>query len=123
MQFLIIISIVGGVTMKCIVKCILCNDNFEKFFGEGPYKLLLLVKENGSLHRAAEQMNMSYSKALRLIKNAENELKMPLLKRKIGGANGGYSELTENAEELINRYEKFKREVNDIAVQKFKELF
>jgi molybdate transport system regulatory protein len=38
-------------------------DNKGKAFGDGPYELLKRVDETQSLHRAAKEMGMAYSKA------------------------------------------------------------
>ena len=64
--------------MKAVTKIIFYDDNGEKFFGEGPARLLRLVEETGSLRAAALTMEMSYSKALRLLQHAEAVLGYPL---------------------------------------------
>ena len=60
--------------MKQVTKIQLLGENGEKFFGEGPCRLLRLVEETGSLRSAAASMEMAYSKALKLIKQAESSL-------------------------------------------------
>ncbi|MFA7573727.1 MAG: LysR family transcriptional regulator, partial [Lutispora sp.] len=82
-------------------------DKGGKVFGLGPYQLLLRVKEKGSLSEAAKSMNMSYNKAHTLIKDIETRLGFSLIKSKTGGAGGGFSTLTEEAEDLLLVYEKF----------------
>ena len=56
-------------------------DDGEKFFGEGPYRLLRGVEKTGSLHQAAQQMEMSYSKAIKILKRAEEIIGCPLTDR------------------------------------------
>lgn len=85
-------------------------DHHGKAFGDGPYELLKRVERTRSLHQAAIQMKMSYSKAWRLLRTMEKRLGMPLLRRKVGGASGGGSQLTMEAKELMARYEPFRRE-------------
>jgi len=85
-------------------------DNHGKAFGEGPYALLKRVLETSSLHRAARQMGMSYSKAWRLLHTVEKRLGVLLLERKIGGSSGGGSKLTVEARDLVIRYERFRRD-------------
>ena len=46
----------------------------EKFFGPGVASLLRLVERTGSLQTAAAEMQMSYSKAWKIIRKAEGEL-------------------------------------------------
>ena len=80
--------------MKPALRVMLCDDAGERFFGEGPCRLLHLIEETGSLRSAAAQMGLSYSKALRLVQHAEKELGFALTCKTIGGRGGGGSTLT-----------------------------
>ena len=71
--------------MKPALRVMLCDDAGERFFGEGPCRLLHLIEETGSLRSAAAQMGLSYSKALRLVQHAEKELGFALTCKTIGG--------------------------------------
>ena len=84
------------------------TDEGEKFFGEGPYRLLCGIRRLGSLRSAAQEMDMAYTKAFRLIKAAEGGFGFPLIRRTIGGKAGGGSTLTPEAEDLLARYEALK---------------
>lgn len=95
------------------------DEEGEKFFGEGPDRLLRAVEEHGSLHSAAQSMGMAYTKAMKLLKNAEKYLGYPLTVRSIGGVTGGGSILTEEAKEFLLRYETYR----DQCVKHNKELF
>ena len=81
--------------MKPALRVMLCDDAGERFFGEGPCRLLHLIEETGSLRSAAAQMGLSYSKALRLVQHAEKELGFALTCKTIGGRGGGGSTLTQ----------------------------
>ena len=94
--------------MKAVTKIIFLDDNNEKFFGEGPAQLMHLVEETGSLRAAAISMGMAYTKALKLIKNAESALGFSLLTRVTGGKDGGGSCLTTDGKEWLERYEEYK---------------
>lgn len=96
--------------MKAITRLFFLDDKNEKFFGEGPYRLLKQVDETGSLHSAAFTLGMAYSKATKLLKNAEKSLGFPLTVRKIGGKSGGGSVLTDEAKEFLSRYEAYRNE-------------
>jgi molybdate transport system regulatory protein len=87
----------------------------EVFFGPGVATLLKLTKELESLNGAAKAMNMSYSKATRMIKNAEKALDLQLLERKIGGAGGGGSQLTEECIVFLEKYSAFEKEIKEYA--------
>lgn len=81
------------------------------FFGPGPARLLQLVQTHHSLHKAAAEMKMAYSKAWRIIKDAEAATGFPILIRTRGGSDGGGSELTEDAEKLLAAYLQFAGEM------------
>jgi molybdate transport system regulatory protein len=86
-------------------------DNNGKAVGDGPYELLRRVEKGISLHRAAHQMGMSYSKAWRLIRTLEERLGFALLVRKVGGQSGGGSNVTSQGKDLMNHYGRFRRDV------------
>lgn len=94
--------------MKAVTKITFLDENEEKFFGEGPCRLLHGVEETGSLRAAANAMGMAYTKALRILKNAENALGFPLTERSTGGKNGGGSTLTPEGKEWLRRYEEYR---------------
>ena len=87
-------------------------DNDGKAFGDGPYELLKQVGETHSLHRAAKEMGMAYSKAWRLIRAMEKRLGFLLIERKVGGLSGGGSLVTSQGKELMKRYTHFRRDVS-----------
>ena len=87
-------------------------DNNGKAFGDGPYELLKRVDETNSLHRAAKEMGMAYSKAWRLIGAMEKRLGFLLIERKVGGPSGGGSRVTSQGKELMRRYKRFQRDVS-----------
>jgi molybdate transport system regulatory protein len=80
--------------MKSVTKITFTDDDGNKFFGEGPWQLLRCVEKTGSLRAAAMEMEMAYSKASKLLKQAEKNLGFPLTARSTGGRDGGGSVLT-----------------------------
>ena len=109
--------------MKAITRIIFLDENGEKFFGEGPYCLLVETEKSGSLHTSAKTMGMSYSKAHKLIKNAENVLGFSILERTVGGINGGGSYLTEKGKEWVSKYEKYRDACVETNGKLYKEIF
>lgn len=105
--------------MKAITRILFLDDQEQKFFGEGPCRLLRAVEETGSLRAATMQMDMAYTKALKLLKNAENALGYPLTMRISGGRDGGGSRLTPAGEEWLKRYEAYR----DACVQANRSLY
>jgi len=98
-------------------------DNNGKAFGDGPYELLRWVEKTNSLHRAAHQMGMAYSKAWRLIWAMEKRLGFVLLERKAGGLSGGGSQITPSAKELMEHYERFRKDVKKLMERTFRKHF
>ena len=109
--------------MKAVTKIILFDENGEKFFGDGPMRLLYAIEETGSLRSAAASMNMAYSKALRIIKNAENALGFPLTERTVGGKSGGGSRLTKQGKEWLQLYEKYRNACCEANGKLYNEFF
>ena len=105
--------------MKAVTRILFLDDAGEKFFGEGPCRLLHGVNETGSLRASAMGMGMSYTKALKLMKNAERALGFPLTMRTVGGKDGGGSLLTPEGEEWLKRYEAYR----DACIQANSELY
>lgn len=79
----------------------------KSFLGPGKIHFLELVKEHGSISKAAAALNMSYSKAWGLVDAMNSLAKQPLVIKKTGGAGGGGAELTEEAERILEIYHKF----------------
>jgi len=91
------------------------DDEPHAFFGLGPYLLLQAIDETHSITKAAKRMDMAYTKALSLIKHAENALEKPLITAQPGGKGGGGSELTETARAMIAAFEKCQTLLNTQA--------
>jgi len=81
-------------------------------FGPGTYDLLVLAEETGSLRQAAKAMGMSYSKAWRIVRQAEQHLGFELMQRRVGGAGGGGSVLSEDGREVVRRFGAFVAEAD-----------
>ena len=94
--------------MKAITKITLLDENGEKFFGEGPSRLMHGIEETGSLRGAALAMGMAYTKALKLIGNAEKALCFKLTERTVGGKDGGGSRITPQGKEWLEKYEAYR---------------
>lgn len=94
-----------------------------KFFGPGVARLMLLVDETHSLNIAAERMGMAYSKAWKILKEAERELGYLLMTRKAGGPGGGGSTLTPEGRDFLERFLAFQEESYAVTDQLFKSYF
>ena len=94
--------------MKAVTRVLFLDEAGEKFFGEGPCRLLHAVEETGSLRAAAQSMGMAYTKALKLIQHAEKALGFALTARTAGGRAGGGSCLTPEGKEWLTQYEAYR---------------
>jgi len=110
-----------GKAMKLSYKVWL--DHHGKAFGDGPYELLRQVDKMKSLHQAANQMGMAYSKAWHLIRTLEQRLGFPLLERKVGGPSGGGSRITPKAKELMTLYGRFRKDIKDCMEKIYRKHF
>lgn len=87
-------------------------------FGLGCVQLLEGVAQLGSLNRAAKQLGMAYSKAWRLVNEAEGHLCCKLILR--DGARG--SSLTADGERVLAGYRELQREVDELLDRRVREL-
>ena len=94
--------------MKPVTRIVFTDDNGIKFFGEGPLRLLRCVEKTGSLRAATMEMEMAYSKASKILKQAETSLGFPLTTRNVGGKDGGGSILTDEGKQWLRQYEAYR---------------
>lgn len=76
--------------------------------------LLRAIDEHGSLNRAAEALGRSFSHAQRRIVELEAAFG-PLVERQRGGPGGGGSELTDEARELLTRFDHLQADFSGVA--------
>ncbi len=91
-------------------------------YTEKENELLKAIKKYGSINKAANELNRSYSHSQKKIRKLEKEFGK-LIETKRGGRGGGGSELTERAKNLIKRYEKLETErkrVKQISITTWK---
>lgn len=93
------------------------------FFGPGIAELMEHIIQCGSIKNAAQQMGLSYTKALRILNQAETELNFPLLQRFHGGSSGGKAILTPEGENFLSAYHRYNQEVQQFAEKEFDNFF
>lgn len=109
--------------MKAVTRITFWDEKGEKFFGEGPARLLRGIEAHGSLRSAAMSMDMAYTKAMKLLKNAEAALGFPLTTRTTGGRSGGGSTLTTEGKAWLSRYEAYAAACAEGNLQLFRQFF
>jgi len=101
------------------VKLTLCTG--ERFFGPGVCELLERIRETGSIQAAAAKMEMSYTKAWRILKRAEEEMGVDLITRTAGGKNGGCSSLTEAGGKTVRAFREMEAKLSARADELMRE--
>lgn len=103
--------------IRIITKTMLATD--EKFFGNGTEQLLELIAVTGSVNAACQTMQMSYTKAWKMINRIEKKVGYRVMERVAGGPEGGGSQLTEEGQRLLRAYQKMRAEVQAAAEMSF----
>tara|TARA_R100000935_G_scaffold55056_1_gene84644 strand:- start:112 stop:450 length:339 start_codon:yes stop_codon:yes gene_type:complete len=103
------------------IKCWIEEDG-EKFYGPGPHELLKQIQKEGSLSKAAEQMNMSYKKAWAIVRKLNQFSEETLVILKKGGQHGGGAELSLYGLERMKEYDDLQLKVCQLIVQEEKLL-
>lgn len=111
----------GDIQMTCQVKLTL-NKN-RRFYGPGTAQLLNLIDRTQSVKSAAAAMNISYSKALQMIRTMERGLGYKVVEKKQGGTGGGESFLTEEGKLFAKKYIQFNSEVEKCVREIFKKYW
>ena len=101
----------------------LFTDDNQRCFGPGIATLLERVREHRSLRAAASSMEMAYSKAWTILREAERGLGVKLLHSTTGGRGGGGAVLTAEGAELLAAYDACDRELKEEARRLFCRYF
>lgn len=99
-----------GKRMRIDMSLRLCDEQGQKIFGKGVAQLLRFIDSEGSMNLAVKKMGIAYSKAWKILHNAEEKLGMEMVAKQSGGRHGGGSTLTSQGREFLERYEAFDRE-------------
>ena len=104
-------------TAKLVIQA--CDKELPGVFGHGCVLLLQGIAREHSLNRAAKSMGMAYSKAWRIVREAEGHLGCELLAR--DGARG--SVLTPEGEHALHAYRTLQAELDAMIAKRLTELF
>lgn len=89
--------------IRAEVKVVIKNGS-KFLMGPGVFALLRAIDEKSSVSEAARSLDLSYSKAWKMIREAEEGAGEPLVIRSTGGKGGGQASLTEAAHRLLSSY-------------------
>ena len=93
-------------TAKLVIQA--CDKDLPGVFGHGCVLLLQGIAREHSLNRAAKSMGMAYSKAWRIVNEAEGQLGCKLIER--------------DGEEAIAVYEELQTDINNVIATKASDL-
>lgn len=85
--------------------------------------LLELIFETSFVSEACKRMQLSYSSGWNIINRLEAQLGYKTVERKRGGKEGSGSSLTERGIELVEKYRRLEKELQETAEQKYREIF
>ena len=107
--------------MDAILKIRLA-DNDRIICGPGTEMLFDAIDLTGSVRGASEKTGMSYTKAWKIIHDAEANTGKTLVIRKNGGRSGGKAELTDDARKLLMLYREVSSRINEEAGRIMREI-
>ena len=105
--------------MNVKIKIYFTDNDGSQFMGIGVYWLLVGIKEHGSIRRAAEDMHLSYVKALGMLNTLEQTLNEKILNRKRGGDSREGTTLTSQGDKLVSLYGIYQKKVKSFAEMEF----
>ncbi len=91
--------------------------------GPGRVELLQSIDEQGSISKAARNLEITYRKAWGQIRAMEQQLGLPLVQKQTGGAGGGGARLTPQAREILSDYLRLAQGIGEEVDRRFREIF
>ena len=116
-----IVFVWGAGAVRTITRVKLCGERF--FYSVGPMELFEKIEKYASIKKAAQMMEMSYTKALRIIRVAEEELGFPLVISEKGGNTRGQTRLTAKGKQVLTAFGEIQAEVSAFAEKLLQEKF
>lgn len=107
--------------MKAVISFRIKNE--KVFFGPGTRELLERIDETSSLRQATEDMGLSYTKALRMLKDMRSELGFDLVISEKGGQSRGKTTLTDKGYQVLKVYKVMDEKVSAYAQKLLNETF
>ena len=92
------------------------------YLSMGRIDLLKNIHKHGSISKAAKVVNMSYSKAWKMIDAVNKEANSPLVIRVSGGLKGGGTELTGEGVKAIAIFDELNKKTIDYLDREFNEI-
>ena len=97
--------------LRARFKLWLSTEDAEGAFGDGKWRLLKAIDNEGSLNAASNKLSISYRKAWGDLKKAQEALDVSLVEKQRGGALGGKTTLTCRGKEWVKAYTRFRSDI------------
>lgn len=88
-------------------------------FSDWRAELLQAIEETGSLSGAAARMDVPYRTAWYKLKEIEGQLGVRLVETHSGGSDGGGSSLTPEGRDILRRFQRIYRDIEEIVRRRF----
>ena len=95
----------------------------KPFFGEGRLQLLKGIDKYGSINQAAKAAEIPYRRAWCYLHAMEDRLGIRMLDTRVGGYNGGGTQLSGDAKEFLKKFEEISSYLEEIVEKKFSNFF
>ncbi len=92
-------------------------------FSDWRAELLQAIEDTGSLSSAAAQMEVPYRTAWYKLKEIEGQLGVRLVTTHSGGSDGGGSSLTPEGQDILRRFRRIYRDVEELVRRRFEREF
>ena len=86
----------------------------ESILGEGKWKLLKAIDEEGSLKGGMDKLNLTYRKTWDNLKKIESILGFPVINPIRGGAEGGSTTLTKEGRMIVAAFDRFYKKYDEL---------
>ncbi|NIP22759.1 MAG: LysR family transcriptional regulator [Phycisphaerae bacterium] len=107
--------------LKTKFKLWLSSEEAEGVFGDGKWRMLKGIDNEGSLRAASQSLHISYRKAWGDLRKAEECLNVPLVEKRRGGIQGGQTALTEQGKKWVKAYTRFRGDIEKAAEKAYEE--
>jgi molybdate transport system regulatory protein len=109
--------------MRVRVKVWMEEDDGHVALSDWRAELLQSVERHGSLVAAARELRIPARTAWKKVREMEQCWGIRLLCSSSGGAHGGTSGLTDDAREILGRYQRLHSGLEDLVSQRYERLF
>lgn len=106
--------------LRARLKLWLSSEDAEGAFGDGKWRLLKAIDNEGSLNAASKSLQISYRKAWGDLKKAQDTLGVQLVEKQRGGVLGGKTTLTGQGEKWVKAYTKFRSDIEKEVAKAYK---